>query len=203
MKWLKKERLVELFIFSQCDVEILHIKDRRVCFSIQIAGSLQPGPETCNNYLFILCCGVFLPSVTVSSSPIPTFDLQDGGRKVCPRCDAQFRVTEALRGHMCVSNHSGMNSSPWVRGCVKGNKMAKEGLRRPQEHPSGCQDLSQMSCWCQDRFSILLTVSRDLNVKSALIFSFRVSWSAPASFQSSLAFACLPLIASVVLPEYF
>uniref|UniRef100_A0A8C0EH15 Pogo transposable element with ZNF domain n=1 Tax=Bubo bubo TaxID=30461 RepID=A0A8C0EH15_BUBBB len=36
-----------------------------------------------------------------SSSPIPTFDLQDGGRKVCPRCDAQFRVTEALRGHMC------------------------------------------------------------------------------------------------------
>ncbi|XP_074785471.1 pogo transposable element with ZNF domain isoform X7 [Athene noctua] len=37
----------------------------------------------------------------VSSSPIPTFDLQDGGRKVCPRCDAQFRVTEALRGHMC------------------------------------------------------------------------------------------------------
>ncbi|KFU94273.1 Pogo transposable element with ZNF domain, partial [Chaetura pelagica] len=37
----------------------------------------------------------------VSSSPVPTFDLQDGGRKVCPRCDAQFRVTEALRGHMC------------------------------------------------------------------------------------------------------
>ncbi|KFO69887.1 Pogo transposable element with ZNF domain, partial [Cuculus canorus] len=37
----------------------------------------------------------------VSSSPIPTFDLQDSGRKVCPRCDAQFRVTEALRGHMC------------------------------------------------------------------------------------------------------
>uniref|UniRef100_A0A8V5H1G0 Pogo transposable element with ZNF domain n=1 Tax=Melopsittacus undulatus TaxID=13146 RepID=A0A8V5H1G0_MELUD len=37
----------------------------------------------------------------ISSSPIPTFDLQDGGRKVCPRCDAQFRVTEALRGHMC------------------------------------------------------------------------------------------------------
>lgn len=48
--------------------------------------------------------------VTVSSSPIPTFDLQDGGRKVCPRCDAQFRVTEALRGHMCVSNHSEMSS---------------------------------------------------------------------------------------------
>ncbi|NXC50570.1 POGZ protein, partial [Penelope pileata] len=40
-------------------------------------------------------------SSKVSSSPIPTFDLQDGGRKVCPRCDAQFRVTEALRGHMC------------------------------------------------------------------------------------------------------
>lgn len=46
--------------------------------------------------------GVVFP-VAVSSSPIPTFDLQDGGRKVCPRCDAQFRVTEALRGHMCVS----------------------------------------------------------------------------------------------------
>ncbi|NWX50861.1 POGZ protein, partial [Steatornis caripensis] len=40
-------------------------------------------------------------SLKVSSSPIPTFDLQDGGRKICPRCDAQFRVTEALRGHMC------------------------------------------------------------------------------------------------------
>uniref|UniRef100_A0A663M823 Pogo transposable element with ZNF domain n=1 Tax=Athene cunicularia TaxID=194338 RepID=A0A663M823_ATHCN len=40
-------------------------------------------------------------SSSSSSSPIPTFDLQDGGRKVCPRCDAQFRVTEALRGHMC------------------------------------------------------------------------------------------------------
>uniref|UniRef100_A0A8D2KT46 Pogo transposable element with ZNF domain n=1 Tax=Varanus komodoensis TaxID=61221 RepID=A0A8D2KT46_VARKO len=41
------------------------------------------------------------PSQKVSSSPIPTFDLQDSGRKVCPRCNAQFRVTEALRGHMC------------------------------------------------------------------------------------------------------
>ncbi|XP_031949340.1 pogo transposable element with ZNF domain isoform X1 [Corvus moneduloides] len=40
-------------------------------------------------------------SLKVSSSPIPNFDFQDGGRKVCPRCDAQFRVTEALRGHMC------------------------------------------------------------------------------------------------------
>ncbi|KAK2492105.1 hypothetical protein MC885_019306 [Smutsia gigantea] len=39
-------------------------------------------------------------SVKVTSS-IPVFDLQDGGRKVCPRCNAQFRVTEALRGHMC------------------------------------------------------------------------------------------------------
>nr|XP_044613561.1 pogo transposable element with ZNF domain isoform X6 [Equus asinus] len=38
--------------------------------------------------------------VPVSSS-IPVFDLQDGGRKICPRCNAQFRVTEALRGHMC------------------------------------------------------------------------------------------------------
>ncbi|XP_014748825.1 PREDICTED: pogo transposable element with ZNF domain [Sturnus vulgaris] len=36
-----------------------------------------------------------------SSSPVPSLDLQDGGRKVCPRCDSQFRVTEALRGHMC------------------------------------------------------------------------------------------------------
>ncbi|XP_053330768.1 pogo transposable element with ZNF domain [Spea bombifrons] len=29
------------------------------------------------------------------------FDSSDGGRKFCPRCHAQFRVTEALRGHMC------------------------------------------------------------------------------------------------------
>ncbi|XP_055973460.1 pogo transposable element with ZNF domain isoform X2 [Sorex fumeus] len=40
------------------------------------------------------------PSMKVTSS-IPVFDLQDGGRKICPRCNAQFRVTEALRGHMC------------------------------------------------------------------------------------------------------
>lgn len=62
----------------------------------------------CKDSIFL---GLFcvLP-VTVSSSPIPTFDLQDGGRKVCPRCDAQFRVTEALRGHMCVSNHSKRSS---------------------------------------------------------------------------------------------
>uniref|UniRef100_A0A673U618 Pogo transposable element with ZNF domain n=1 Tax=Suricata suricatta TaxID=37032 RepID=A0A673U618_SURSU len=39
-------------------------------------------------------------SLKVTSS-IPVFDLQDGGRKICPRCNAQFRVTEALRGHMC------------------------------------------------------------------------------------------------------
>ncbi|NXF40378.1 POGZ protein, partial [Nyctibius bracteatus] len=39
-------------------------------------------------------------SLKVSSTPIPTFDLQDGGKKICPRCVAQFRVTEALRGHM-------------------------------------------------------------------------------------------------------
>nr|XP_044993929.1 pogo transposable element with ZNF domain [Jaculus jaculus] len=39
-------------------------------------------------------------SLKVASS-IPVFDLQDGGRKICPRCNAQFRVTEALRGHMC------------------------------------------------------------------------------------------------------
>uniref|UniRef100_A0A8B9W7W0 Pogo transposable element with ZNF domain n=1 Tax=Bos mutus grunniens TaxID=30521 RepID=A0A8B9W7W0_BOSMU len=35
------------------------------------------------------------------TSPIPVFDLQDGGRKICPQCNAHFRVTEALRGHMC------------------------------------------------------------------------------------------------------
>ncbi|XP_070622407.1 pogo transposable element with ZNF domain isoform X2 [Erythrolamprus reginae] len=40
-------------------------------------------------------------SQKVSSSPIPAFDLQDTGRKSCPRCNAQFRITEALRGHMC------------------------------------------------------------------------------------------------------
>ncbi|XP_048367001.1 LOW QUALITY PROTEIN: pogo transposable element with ZNF domain [Sphaerodactylus townsendi] len=40
-------------------------------------------------------------SLKVSSSPIPAFDLQDSGKKVCPRCNSQFRVTEALRGHMC------------------------------------------------------------------------------------------------------
>ncbi|XP_042295646.1 pogo transposable element with ZNF domain isoform X2 [Sceloporus undulatus] len=40
-------------------------------------------------------------SQKVSSSPIPSFDLQESGRKVCPRCNAQFRITEALRGHMC------------------------------------------------------------------------------------------------------
>nr|KAF6397644.1 pogo transposable element derived with ZNF domain [Rousettus aegyptiacus] len=39
-------------------------------------------------------------SMKVTSS-VPVFDLQDGGRKICPRCSAQFRVTEALRGHMC------------------------------------------------------------------------------------------------------
>uniref|UniRef100_H0VSU3 Pogo transposable element with ZNF domain n=1 Tax=Cavia porcellus TaxID=10141 RepID=H0VSU3_CAVPO len=39
-------------------------------------------------------------SLKVTSS-LPVFDLQDGGRKICPRCNAQFRVTEALRGHMC------------------------------------------------------------------------------------------------------
>lgn len=46
-----------------------------------------------------------------SSSPIPSLDFQDGGRKVCPKCDSQFRVTEALRGHMCVSHHPGLASS--------------------------------------------------------------------------------------------
>ena len=43
-------------------------------------------------------------SLLLVTSSIPVFDLQDGGRKICPRCNAQFRVTEALRGHMCVSD---------------------------------------------------------------------------------------------------
>ncbi|XP_043936568.1 pogo transposable element with ZNF domain isoform X2 [Protopterus annectens] len=30
-----------------------------------------------------------------------SIDGQDNSRKVCPRCSAQFRITEALRGHMC------------------------------------------------------------------------------------------------------
>ncbi|KAM8921103.1 pogo transposable element with ZNF domain [Pelodytes ibericus] len=33
--------------------------------------------------------------------PAPAFDASDSGRKHCPRCNTQFRVTEALRGHMC------------------------------------------------------------------------------------------------------
>ncbi|KAM8816204.1 pogo transposable element with ZNF domain isoform 3-T3 [Rhynchonycteris naso] len=41
------------------------------------------------------------PNPKLVTSSIPAFDLQDGGRKICPRCNAQFRVTEALRGHMC------------------------------------------------------------------------------------------------------
>uniref|UniRef100_A0ABI8AED4 Pogo transposable element derived with ZNF domain n=1 Tax=Felis catus TaxID=9685 RepID=A0ABI8AED4_FELCA len=41
------------------------------------------------------------PNPKLVTSSIPVFDLQDGGRKICPRCNAQFRVTEALRGHMC------------------------------------------------------------------------------------------------------
>uniref|UniRef100_A0A8C6QJ70 Pogo transposable element with ZNF domain n=1 Tax=Nannospalax galili TaxID=1026970 RepID=A0A8C6QJ70_NANGA len=40
-------------------------------------------------------------SVKVTSS-MPVYDIQEtAGRKICPRCSAQFRVTEALRGHMC------------------------------------------------------------------------------------------------------
>ncbi|MEE6508912.1 hypothetical protein FKM82_023416 [Ascaphus truei] len=34
-----------------------------------------------------------------TSPSLPPFD--SAGRKYCPRCHAQFRVTEALRGHMC------------------------------------------------------------------------------------------------------
>ncbi|XP_039697548.1 pogo transposable element with ZNF domain isoform X5 [Pteropus medius] len=41
------------------------------------------------------------PNPKLVTSSVPVFDLQDGGRKICPRCSAQFRVTEALRGHMC------------------------------------------------------------------------------------------------------
>ncbi|KAG8430232.1 hypothetical protein GDO86_018207 [Hymenochirus boettgeri] len=36
-----------------------------------------------------------------TSPSISSFDGMDPSRKYCPRCRAQFRVTEALRGHMC------------------------------------------------------------------------------------------------------
>ncbi|CAH2327462.1 pogo transposable element with ZNF domain isoform X1 [Pelobates cultripes] len=45
-----------------------------------------------------------LKAPTPSNSPFSTtttFDASDTGRKNCPRCHTLFRVTEALRGHMC------------------------------------------------------------------------------------------------------
>ncbi|XP_031230593.1 pogo transposable element with ZNF domain isoform X4 [Mastomys coucha] len=60
----------------------------------------SPGPVVVSNNSSAQRTSGPESSVKVTSS-IPVFDLQDGGRKVCPRCNAQFRVTEALRGHMC------------------------------------------------------------------------------------------------------
>ncbi|XP_060249137.1 pogo transposable element with ZNF domain isoform X4 [Meriones unguiculatus] len=59
----------------------------------------SPGPVVSNNSSAQRTSGPE-SSMKVTSS-MPVFDLQDGGRKICPRCNAQFRVTEALRGHMC------------------------------------------------------------------------------------------------------
>ncbi|CAH6917216.1 Pogz [Phodopus roborovskii] len=59
----------------------------------------SPGPVVVSNNSSTRTSGPE-SSMKVTSS-IPVFDLQDGGRKICPRCNAQFRVTEALRGHMC------------------------------------------------------------------------------------------------------
>uniref|UniRef100_A0A8C0EHB0 Pogo transposable element with ZNF domain n=1 Tax=Bubo bubo TaxID=30461 RepID=A0A8C0EHB0_BUBBB len=72
-------------------------------------GTTMPVRPTTNTFTTVIPATLTIRSTVpqsqaqqqISSSPIPTFDLQDGGRKVCPRCDAQFRVTEALRGHMC------------------------------------------------------------------------------------------------------
>ncbi|XP_029393153.1 pogo transposable element with ZNF domain isoform X5 [Mus pahari] len=60
----------------------------------------SPGPVVVSNNSSAQRTSGPESSVKVTSS-IPVFDLQDGGRKICPRCNAQFRVTEALRGHMC------------------------------------------------------------------------------------------------------
>ncbi|XP_076430638.1 pogo transposable element with ZNF domain isoform X4 [Peromyscus maniculatus bairdii] len=60
----------------------------------------SPGPLVVSNSSSAQRAGGPESSMKVTSS-IPVFDLQDGGRKICPRCNAQFRVTEALRGHMC------------------------------------------------------------------------------------------------------
>ncbi|XP_027686083.1 pogo transposable element with ZNF domain isoform X7 [Chelonia mydas] len=69
-------------------------------------------------------------SLKVSSSPVPTFDLQDGGRKVCPRCNAQFRVTEALRGHMCYC------CPEMVEFLKKGKSLEPEPNIQPTKPPS-------------------------------------------------------------------
>uniref|UniRef100_A0A8I5ZSI0 Pogo transposable element with ZNF domain n=1 Tax=Rattus norvegicus TaxID=10116 RepID=A0A8I5ZSI0_RAT len=60
----------------------------------------SPGPVVVSNNSSAQRTSGPESSMKVTSS-IPVFDLQDGGRKICPRCNAQFRVTEALRGHMC------------------------------------------------------------------------------------------------------
>ncbi|XP_052035811.1 pogo transposable element with ZNF domain isoform X6 [Apodemus sylvaticus] len=60
----------------------------------------SPGPVVVSNNSSAQRTSGPESSMKVTSS-IPMFDLQDGGRKICPRCNAQFRVTEALRGHMC------------------------------------------------------------------------------------------------------
>uniref|UniRef100_A0A8C2MQ26 Pogo transposable element with ZNF domain n=1 Tax=Cricetulus griseus TaxID=10029 RepID=A0A8C2MQ26_CRIGR len=60
----------------------------------------SPGPVVVSNNSSTQRTSGPESSMKVTSS-IPAFDLQDGGRKICPRCNAQFRVTEALRGHMC------------------------------------------------------------------------------------------------------
>ncbi|XP_052585908.1 pogo transposable element with ZNF domain isoform X4 [Peromyscus californicus insignis] len=60
----------------------------------------SPGPLVVSNNSSAQRASGPESSMKVTSS-IPVFDLQDGGRKICPRCNAQFRVTEALRGHMC------------------------------------------------------------------------------------------------------
>lgn len=105
----------------------------------RVFSSLTPKLERGSGGFWILPLTVhLLLSVAVSSSPVPSFDLQDSGRKVCPRCNAQFRVTEALRGHMCVSSFLqetealcamllrggvwGMGSWLWLEGSTGGRQ---------------------------------------------------------------------------------
>ncbi|GAB1287817.1 Pogo transposable element with ZNF domain [Apodemus speciosus] len=61
----------------------------------------SPGPVVVSNNSSAQRTSGPESSMKAVTSSIPMFDLQDGGRKICPRCNAQFRVTEALRGHMC------------------------------------------------------------------------------------------------------